>query len=69
MLVRTALAPERLTLEGVDGLLEFLNHQRVVAGTRARTLGEGISGDQVAQVNMLFLADQTRLMARLLMVY
>jgi flagellin-like hook-associated protein FlgL len=68
-LVENALAPERLTLEGVDALLEFLNRQRVVAGTRARTLGSGVSGDQIAQVNTLFLADQTRLLARLLQIY
>ncbi len=69
ILVRNALDPGRLTLEGVDGLLEFLNRQRTVAGTRARTIGYGIGSDQVAQVNALFLADQTRLLARLLLVY
>jgi hypothetical protein len=67
--IRMALSPGKMTLEGVDSLLEFLDSQRAAVGARVQALRRGVSGDELASINTRFLADQTRLLAHLLMLY
>jgi len=67
-LAQTIADPGRLTLDGVDALLDFLSRQRTLVGTRVRTLEHAISGDQIAHENSLALQDQVGLMAHLLML-
>ena len=60
--------PSRMTLAGVDSLLEFLSQQRTIVGAQSQSLGHAISGDQIAQENTQNTVQHMKLLAHLLML-
>ena len=67
-LVSLVSDPDRLSLDGVDSLLDFLNRQRAAVGAQMNGQEREHQGGQLTVQNALVMRDQIGLLARLLML-